>query len=376
MVAPTTPGRKYDYVRQTPNIYGGSLIQTWEKHTSGTRQRRPYNLPLPASLLDFGVIRSARTGYGPASPSKDVGVAWGDRYSWDNYMSDYQNAYNKAYAKFIDALGGSAGWGENLAQMHQATSLIESKGLALLNFSKRLRRFDIIGAGRALGMSVLPESLDPKKHRREAIAKRITRDFGGAWLEFHFGIEPVIKDIHDSLQILSTDFAPFHAVGKGSSHLHVTTSSKSYYTRTAIAKEGIISVKIGADVRINNPNLYLMNKFGIINPVQLAWNLIPFSFIVDWFVNVGDALSSYTDLIGMEVSNPYFTKFSKSTHVQSNVQSGTAGYDFVDQWATRVVRFERALGLGGGPVLKLKPAKQVSVVRGATAISLLTQFLR
>lgn len=376
MTYPITPGRSYSWKRLTPQIYGSDQVLTWEKSASGNRQRKPYDLPLSATMLSFGVNNSARTGYRPASPSKDTGIAWGDRVSWDNYVSDYQNAYNKAYAKFIDALGGSAGWGENIAQMHQATSLIESKGLRPLEFSKRLRRFDVIGAGRALGMSILPDTLDPRKHRRETIAKRITRDFGAAWLEFHFGIEPIVKDVHDSLKILSTDFAPSRITGKGTSKISQTSSKKEYYTRTAISKHGIISVKLGAEVRINNPNLFLLNKFGIINPVQLAWNLIPFSFVVDWFVNVGDALSSYTDLVGLDIQNPYTTKFSRSSHSQSVVQSGTAGYDFVDQWTTSVTRFERSLGLGPGPYLKVKPPKQVSVIRGATAISLLTQFLR
>lgn len=36
----------------------------------------------------------------------------------------------------------------------------------------------------------------------------------------------------------------------------------------------------------------LLRSFGLNNPAAVVWEAIPFSFVVDWFVNVGDALKS------------------------------------------------------------------------------------
>lgn len=51
----------------------------------------------------------------------------------------------------------------------------------------------------------------------------------------------------------------------------------------------------------------VLDDIGFIDPLVTAWEVVPFSFIVDWFVNVGDALSAYSpfstgDLVGLWTS--------------------------------------------------------------------------
>lgn len=42
---------------------------------------------------------------------------------------------------------------------------------------------------------------------------------------------------------------------------------------------------------------YLLNAFGINRPASILWEAIPYSFVVDWFVNVGDVIGSVEDAI-------------------------------------------------------------------------------
>ena len=43
------------------------------------------------------------------------------------------------------------------------------------------------------------------------------------------------------------------------------------------------------------------SQIGYIDPLSTAWELIPFSFIIDWFVNVGDVLKSASPFITQDV---------------------------------------------------------------------------
>lgn len=49
------------------------------------------------------------------------------------------------------------------------------------------------------------------------------------------------------------------------------------------------------------------NVWGITQPFESAWELIPFSFIVDWFFNVGDTLAAWTPNYGFQALTSWYT---------------------------------------------------------------------
>lgn len=46
-------------------------------------------------------------------------------------------------------------------------------------------------------------------------------------------------------------------------------------------------------------------SLGLLDPLTLAWELIPFSFVVDWFLPVGTYLSQLTALNGLTLMNGF-----------------------------------------------------------------------
>jgi hypothetical protein len=143
---------------------------------------------------------------------------------------------------------------------------------------------------------------------------------------------------------------------------------------------------MGAEFTVNNPNTLLMNQMGFINPASIAWEAVPFSFVVDWFANVGQVLNSATDFVGLSMKNPFTTKFQHI--VQDVVAAGTypVYYNYphvhsVLEWITLyIAKYEsvyvtRTTSITG-PVLALKPFKGFSPIRGLTAASLLVQTLK
>ena len=47
-----------------------------------------------------------------------------------------------------------------------------------------------------------------------------------------------------------------------------------------------------------------ISYYGLDNPTLAVWEAMPYSFVVDWFLPVGDYLSSLSAFNGIEVINP------------------------------------------------------------------------
>lgn len=57
-----------------------------------------------------------------------------------------------------------------------------------------------------------------------------------------------------------------------------------------------------------------MNQLGLLDPVSLAWNLLPMSFVFDWFIPVGTFLDGFTATEGLTYQDGYTTQWVRHTH--------------------------------------------------------------
>lgn len=126
-------------------------------------------------------------------------------------------------------------------------------------------------------------------------------------------------------------------------------------------------VRYQATLRITNPNLFLMNQLGLINPAVVFFELVPFSFIFNWFHNLSDVLSQWSDWLGLELIDPFTGSKTvvNGTEWRKPQWTMDRGYFEVKQ-----VTFNRSLGFTL-PSLGWRKVDRLSVTRGATAISLL-----
>jgi len=73
---------------------------------------------------------------------------------------------------------------------------------------------------------------------------------------------------------------------------------------------GVVKSTVAAQVVISNPNLWLLNRLGLINPVGVLWDAIPWSFLVGAFVNVNAMINSLTNEVGLNISDRSTTESS------------------------------------------------------------------
>jgi hypothetical protein len=335
------------------------------------RQAPPYDRPLPYKYYRYyGTVDLADSdslGNNSTSRLKDATFS----PSIDSSLPDRKaHAYNQAYEKLKGSLGASAGWAENIAQAGQARSMFVGRALQLANFVRSLKRGRFKEAARVL------KTVEPSKVSR---SKALSMNF----LEFEYGLKPLLNDLSESWSLLCSEPSERSLSGRSIESWSSTNTSAfssggtydPYFYRTREQCNYSISVRCGATVRITNPNVFLANRLGLYD-LALPWKLIPFSFIVDWFVNVEQAISASSDWFGVELRHPYHSFMIKGTRAANSysvqqhqlLDPPYIGYS-VQTISQESVEFERILGIPS-PSLVAKPFKGFSLERGLQAISL------
>lgn len=159
--------------------------------------------------------------------------------------------------------------------------------------------------------------------RRKKIRKLINRGAqptAGLVLEGFFGWAPLIEDFSNAMKTLANPWPPGWVSSAKTFQTGGSDSSfDGSWTRESIQWSATGRTSYACRVEVSNPNLWLGNKLGLINLPGIAWDLVPWSFLVNMFSNMGQVMGSLTDLAGVSLSG---TSATSTLHlVQSNHRS-------------------------------------------------------
>lgn len=323
------------------------------------------------------VASSTQDGFSPASYR-----SYRHNEPTSELLDLIQNTKNKARDAFDKDLGERCEAAVNLAEIRQTAQMVQQRVTQVARFARNLRRLDFKGALRALDIAARGDDEHTKIMRRikrnPALKSRVfAKDAAGFYLEVHFGMEPLYKDIKSGIDLLTSDVPVGRIISSskvalsphGVQALHPYESFDSSHTTQC-------RVKISADVRVTNPNTWLNGRLGLTNMAGVAFELVPFSFISDWFFNISQVLGSMTPIDGLEITNAFHTVKWKDDctllHLRRNTPFGAYNASSV-KTTSRSEVFERVLGLPEVRLM-LRPAWSLSTARGATAASLVTQL--
>lgn len=364
--------------------YTKGSIPQFEERRERYRQKVPYIERLPYKLTKvWQELVSNPWGMTPTSlPSVEVSAA------------SFPDALNKAYGKFTEAARDTVNIAVNIAERKQAIDAIAKRSSQILRFARSMRSFRFGEALQVLELDVLTQkhsrNLTKVRYRndkgvvREATFKRRAHAFGDNFLEVHFGWEPLVKDIGASIVMMHTPIfnklLRHKVVGKGTQTTSVPpTPTVADFSIVIAGHWPKAHVRIDSDILVEDANALRLNQLGFVNPAVIAWELVPFSFVVDWFANVSQVLSAWTDFVGMSLVNSTTTVYANyaDTAYYRNGPGGSWDRPYVTLpiYKRKGVIVKRVSGVTG-PVLALKPSKWPSATRGFTAVSLLTQFLK
>jgi hypothetical protein len=223
---------------------------------------------------------------------------------------------------------------------------------ALLKFKDKKVDLSVAFLERKKTASLIADSVDALCKIAKDIRKRhfvkVGQDLSDLWLAYRYGWTPTVLDVYGAVETLEKldngSYERYLVTARGSSLLEseVTTAEDTSIsqiwslpvtrdTRTGIRQE----VKVRYDAVLTDREYRKLSDVGVTDPLVTAWELLPYSFVVDWFLGVGDfldgvnALTGYTLLANCETIHRRYTKsirFSPRTSGVWRSEAISGGY--------------------------------------------------
>jgi hypothetical protein len=153
------------------------------------------------------------------------------------------------------------------------------------------------------GILAYLETLKKRSHKFRLAPKGLHKMIADTYLEYHFGWAPLAEDIGDAISKLGSHRFPESVIqGQGGKDFagYVVTNSFSAIYVSGICQYDMKStssyqIRLKGAVRTRSD---ISGKVGLAQDLQLtpenwlptAWDLLPFSWMADYFTNVGDIL--------------------------------------------------------------------------------------
>jgi hypothetical protein len=221
--------------------------------------------------------------YGPNAPVMEQDV-----FSWNPYPSLSEmggvtsNQQNKAFQKLLTKIKGHEfNLGVEAGQMNQTVRLLSENLVKLGRSALALRRGDFSTAARQLGAR--PRSTNLKG-----------KDISGRWLELQYGWLPLLSSSYESM-------LAFKAISDGPRTKLFRASSvetRDYeLSQSPTLTTAQVKVKVGRRLQYEMyEELSVPRQLGLFDPLSVAWELTPWSFVIDWFFPFGNYLSNLNQI--------------------------------------------------------------------------------
>jgi len=142
---------------------------------------------------------------------------------------------------------------------------------------------------------------DPKK----SFASKAARSTADAWSIYRWGIRPMVNDIEGILEGLKKQVGERRFTTRASQTIRRVTASsvQGTYGIARVTINQITTDEVTVRARtLDEGTFSVANNIGFSAKglTSLPWELVPYSFVADWFVNVGDFIRSLTPVPGLK----------------------------------------------------------------------------
>lgn len=343
-------GPGFDNIRTVPSVKA-SLALTPGAMVKGKRSEdHPWSFTkVYRSFGDNNFWRSYRYPYGTSR----TGPGAGGYPSAPIPTIPAPDPYNKALDRIYEQVRGGMDLSVDLAEYKQTLAGISGASDQILGIAKHLRS---IG-----GISKLASN---------------------TWLQWQYGIKPLMRTINDlaSHQIELTT-RPKYYIARASSR----ATSKSSTTISGLpgiqTQDASNRVLLKICFSVSNAERYALSTYTSLNPLSIAWELTPYSFVADWFIDIGGYLrmAETALLCGLECHGGMLTRTSLTkSHTRTVGYVPPYNETYFDCEAlTEVKTLNRSILAASMPMPQL-PSFDVSLgsQRLLSAAALLRQFLK
>lgn len=149
---------------------------------------------------------------------------------------------------------------------------------------------------------------------RKKLAKGLitTGEAASAWLEVRYGLRPIYYDVISSIEAVRRLTGPQRTMyrstldfSESEGNTMCTAASGHEFSRL-FSHSGIVSCGILSESNLNFGEKF-NQAFGLNELPQSGWELVPFSFVIDWFINVGDLIAAWTPKVDVTILASWVT---------------------------------------------------------------------
>lgn len=245
-------------------------------------------------------------------------------------LSRSGRAYNLAVYDMQQNIASRAQSLVTIGEAKKTMGMLTDTANVIYRAMRSVRKGQFKKAATILGLKSIPK----KTSRRKQLADN--------WLAYRYGWLPLYLDmyghataIYDSLHkpiffrvsgrgseefTPTTLFPPFSNINRVNSVACNTVfkSQGAKYTYDVpheVHRRYVADTKyvhVGCIFEIEDATAFTAANFGIDNPLNVAWELVPLSFVVDWFLNIGDWLGQLTAYRGLNYRTGFVTVETKT----------------------------------------------------------------
>lgn len=201
---------------------------------------------------------------------------------------------------------------ESIATLDQTLSMLSTAVTLALSMVKTCRTAGFSGlANNAKGL------ISSTKKAPYRNMKSLADTSGNYWLEYQYGWRPLMMDIRgliDLAQYQRRKCLFLTAIRHTQRDRGLPGPQLSGTYGYQVDGRNTDGCYVRLDVAIQDERLYLLDQLGLMNPFLLAWELTPYSFVLDWLIPIGNCLQALTASLGI-----YFRGGSMTTYTKVNL---------------------------------------------------------
>jgi hypothetical protein len=276
-----------------------------------------------------------------------------------------------------------------LAEAKKTSTMVVERATQLARMVNALRKGNFPQFVSLFHPSATPPGRGAEKRFNRAFGRDARKAASSTWLEYRYGWKPFMKDVQDAVNtVMDQVERPSSGVGRvraqsSNSTITVERNSRVFVdTDVNIYIRGNVILELTESTRATwafRPSAGATpGRFGLVNPLEVAWELIPLSFVADWFAPIGSYIRSLDVPYTTEhVGGSYGTRCASVRKIVATkcerIGASWSGFDGTSTWLE--VKRLKMLNL---PTLELADMPfrfDLGSAQVASAIALLHQAL-
>jgi hypothetical protein len=259
-----------------------------------------------------------------------------------------------------------------LGESHQTVQMIGDTAIRIAKAYHHLRKGDFAGTARSLLEGTSRAPLKPYRNMKKF--KPTSERMSAHWLELQYGWRPLLDDVEGAAQAVAHRLSvPAAQTYRMSRRIENTTTNTDNHNLVGGRVQSSLTTVQRRSLKVKISEYpSTVQLLGLTHPELVAWELVPWSFVADWFIPIGAYLEARAITSIVKTTSVLTSDFSETE--QRVVSWGGARPDN-DQFLVTQRTLNRYVGTDlTVPLPQFKSlAKVASWEHCANAVALLTQ---